>query len=438
MYYYYRRQTKLVVGVLILAGLVYGGIKGWMYYNVTRAMDQLSVSAIGHADIAYGAIDTELSGAVQVRELSVLPRGASAPVRIELARVSGPGLGFFLWGQRDDQPPPRMRLDLSGIEIGLDAGLLAALATDAGAGAATGVDSCGPSQGPDPALLRELGLQALRMDAVMAYDFDAIERRLDAQLELDVHQIERVQAELQLADVSPAAITDGIAAGPNAIPTLAAMSVDVRVEPEFGRRYLAACAARRGQTPEDFRQALVADTLANLSRSGLQLGPGLSQALQTFHRDWGDLRVSAQPAAPLNLMALMFTPPDDWQRQLGVRVSVNRVPVQDLSFALRPPNAHDLAVMMGQEPPPPAAAPQDRYRYVYRDVPVSRLAEHVGAEVRLHLRDEQPTRAGVLVAVAGNEVRVEQRLLGGKITAHVALQNVGRLEVRQLEKIPAQ
>jgi len=435
--YLYRRQIKLVFTLLVLAGLVYGGIKGWMYYNASRAMDELSLAAAGHAEISYGAIDTELSGVVRVRDLRVLPSGAPQPIEIDSARLSGPDLPYFLWGQQgNQQQPPRLRLDLEGIRIDLDPALFDALQEEMAANGQTANDGCDPGAGIDPALLRELGLERLAMDAVMSYDYDADERRLSAEMELDVHQIERIQVSLALGDVAPDALSGG--GNMNAIPTLAGLNLELRVEPAFGNRYLAACAKRRGQDVETLRKSLVTDTLAGLARGGLQLGPGLSEAVATYHRQWGDLRISAEPPAPLNLMALVFSPPENWQRQLGVRVALNQVAVNDLSFELRPPDRDELAVLMGEEPPPAKPTkPQDRYRYVYHDVPVATLVQHIGADVRLHLRDEQPMRAGTLMSVMASEARVEQRLHGGKMTAHVPLDEISRVEVRKVEKIPA-
>ena len=64
------------------------------------------------------------------------------------------------------------------------------------------------------------------------------------------------------------------------------------------------------------------------------------------------------------------------------------------------------------------------------------LGEQIGAEVRLYLRNDQPVRSGILVGLSGGEARVEQRLQGGKITAHVPLEEILRVEVQQVEQIP--
>ena len=159
--------------------------------------------------------------------------------------------------------------------------------------------------------------------------------------------------------------------------------------------------------------------------------------LQDYHQGWGELRISAEPANPVNLMGLMLSPPTNWQSQLGIRVKLNQREITDLSFDMRQLDAGELAVLMGEEPPPKSRKPQDRYRYVYRDAPVAALAEHLGAEVRLHLNNEQPMRAGTLQAVEGGEARVEQFLFGGKMTAHVTLDEIVRLEVRPDQRLSA-
>jgi hypothetical protein len=283
-------------------------------------------------------------------------------------------------------------------------------------------------------VLRELGFSQLLMDATVSYDYDAASERLDAEMEFSVHQVEKVEASVSLSDVPPDAMQGGTAT----IPGLAAMDVRVRIEPEFARRYLSACAARRDQTAETYRDSLVAETLTVLSRAGMQLGPGLSRAVREFHDSWGEFHISARPAKPVNLMGLMFTAPDSWQEQLGVQVALNKRQVLDLSFEFRPPDADELAVMLGKQPPADTTPrkPQPRYHYVYKTTPLGALDQHIGNEVRLYLRDDQPMRSGTLVAITGGELRVEQRLHGGKITAHVSLDDVVRAETRSVEQLP--
>lgn len=428
MLYTYRRPLRVVIAILLVVALAYGGIKAWMHYEVTRTLDDAAVAATGRAELGWGDIDTTLSGVVQVHDLTVLPKGAPQPVRIDLLRLSGPDLDFYLWGRRDDAaPPPHLRADLLGIHVELDPQLLAAIEAQ---GEAAPPADC--AHGLDPALLRELGLERLSLDAALAYDLDAAARRLAGQLELEIHQIARLEASVTLADV----VADELARGgvPATLPTLAGMRLRIHQEPAFAERYLGACAARLGQDVDTLRQALVNDTLAGLSRAGLQLGPGLRQAVWEYHRHGGDLRVSADPAQPINPMALLFAAPGALQQQLGLKVSVNGTPVTDTRFELRAANADELALMLGETPPPRPSKPQTHYRYVYHERPVASLTRHIGDQVRLHLNDGQPTRAGVLVAVKGGEARVEQRLHGGKITAHVALRDIARLEVREVEQ----
>lgn len=436
MFYLYRRQIRVFVTLLLLAALAYGAVKGWMHYRVAQAMDDLALQATGRAEITYRDIDTELSGVVWVRGINVLPEGAPQPLHIDAVRVSAPDPTFFLWdkGEQGDMPP-RLRVDVMDVRVGLDPALLDTLQPAQLPGGA-GPAACSPGGDTDPAVLRDIGVEQLLINAAMSYDYQESERRLDAHLEFDVQGIERVEADMVLGDVAPGSLGKG-AANMESIPTLVGASMNLRIEPEFAKRYLAACAERRGLDVAAYRDTLVDETLAQLSRVGLQLGSGLRQAMQTYHRDWGDLRVSLEPPAPLNPMMLLFASPSDWQRTLGMKVAVNRVPVSDMSFDLRPPNADELAVMMGEQPPPKPVKPRDRYRYVYRDIPATALAQHLGAEVRLELRGDQPERSGVLVAIGGGEARVEQRLHGGKITAHVSLDDIARVQVRQVEKIPA-
>lgn len=432
--YRYRRQIRLLTALLVLAGAAYGGLKVWMHVNVQKAMEELSVAAAGRAEIRYQGIDTDLGGSVTVRGLEVVPAEAPVPLHIESARLSGPSLKFFLLGQkRSDAPPRRMFLDIDGIRVDLDPALFTGLQESLGASNAAVGSGCGAGDELNPQLLRDMGFEQLRVNVAFSYEYDEPSRRFDGQLDFDIEQMERMQASMSLGDVAP----DAMAGGMSGLPTLAGMALSMRVEPAFGRKYLETCAARANISVDDFRQQLVADTRALMARAGLQLGAGLSNALAEFHRDWGEFSVSAQPPAPLNPMALMFSPPGDWQRALGLRASLNQRPITDLSFELRPPDADELAILLGEETAPsgPRVKPP-RYRRVFRTVTVGNLSHHVGAEVILHMGEGQPERHGLLVEVSGEELRVQQRLHGGKMTAHVPLREIVSAEVQFVEKIP--
>ncbi len=433
MFYYYRRQIRLVGILVVVAVAAYGGLKFVMHYKVDRALRDIEASLAGRAQLSYGAIDTDLRGAVRVHDLDILPAGAPQPIRVDLARVTGPHAGYFLFQQ--EQHPAALKLELIGVHMALDDAMVAAMKEqfDEAAPAKPAGDGCGNDEGPSPALLRELGMTELAMDMSMSYRMDAERRQLAGAVELDVDGVENIQASVMLGDVSPDILAGDVQL--DTMPTLVDMDLGVRVEPAFAERYLAACAKRRGQTVDQYRQGLIAEAKAGLTRAGLRLGPGLADALINFHHQWGEVMLALRPDEPINPMALLLGNTTDWPQKLGMELALNGVPVSDLRFELRPPNAEELAVMMGEAPPKPKPKPRDRYRYVYHAVPLSALDQHVGASVRMQLRD-QPARSGILMGVVANEARVEQRLHGGKITAHVPLADIVSVEVRQVEKIP--
>jgi hypothetical protein len=394
-------------------------------------MEELSVAAAGRAEISYESVSTDLTGSVTLHDVALLPTGSPAPLHIASVRFGGPPPTFFLLGPKSGEPPAKVALDIQGIRVDLDPALFDSLQREAGA--AGGDEGCGPGRELDPALLRELGFQEVLVNASAAYEYDQARQRLEGRMDLEVEQIEQMQASIGLDDVAP----DSLQGSVTSIPSLAALSTTLRVQPKFGKAYVAACAKRLGLTADAYREKMLSASLAQMSRGGLQLGAGLRQALADFQRDWGEISFTARPPQPLNLMSLMFRPPADWREALGLRVQLNQRDVADLQFDLRPPNANELAQLMGQEPPP--AAPRvirPRYHRVFRQVGVDILKKYVGDEVRLHLRGNQPTRSGILMGVSDNEARVEQRLLGGKITAHVQLQDIEKAEVEKLEKQP--
>lgn len=432
-----RKLIRVLFGVVAVIGVAYGVTKGVMYYRVHNVLEELVLQASPYGDLQYGAIDTNVSGKVAVNDIVFRPAGVNADVRVAKVRVSGPDAWFFvrpdvLAGGKGASMPPRLHVSAEAISVPVDVEWQSGLPS---LNTPTQADACAGQPASDPELLRSLGLEELIVDAEMGWLADESKLELSGDFAFDVRGLQSMQASFKLADTSLSALQGG-----QVMPTLGGFKFSMRLDPQVGERLVAICAKRLGLAPEAYRERLITEQRMSAEDAGVRLGPGLQFALDTFYRQWGEVELVARPESPLGVMSLAFLPPDRIADKLGLTLRVNDTLVTDLSFTLalgENGSAAGWAALFddgAQSAKPRAVRP--RYKRIWQRIAPQTLTQYVSREVRVYSSD-QPMRTGTLVSVSKGIAEVQQRVHGGRYTAHVQLAQVTRAEVEVRKQINA-
>jgi hypothetical protein len=431
-----RRSTKLLL-ILLIPALVYGALKGFLYYKAKRAMDDIVVAAANQADVRYADIGTDLRGAVTVSGISIQPHGYSDRVEIDALRVASDDPLFFYYGAQwqpgKNAPPPQMSFAIDGLHVPLSADMLRQL-EDAPDAASTG--PCEQGLQIDAALLQKLGFAELSMDLDGHYRVDEVARTLNFSMNMELRDIESLRLAATLSDLDVAELSGGRGAPPN----LAELDVSLRVSPEFGRKALKLCAMGSELSVQDWSNRLADMALQDSERQGLKLGTGLADALREFYRSWGEFRLRAAPEQPVGPLSLMVMPPEQLVDALSLQLSLNDKAITDTSFTWQRPQAPALAALFGNDDAEAAskqqAAPQRiLVRRQYEPVAVQDIAKYIDSQILIKPRG-LPPREGVLKSIKDNEAEVEQSLQGGKFTAYVPLNDVESLQALVQHEVP--
>lgn len=135
------RPGKLLL-LLLIPAVLYGALKGVMYYNAKRSVDDIVATAADHADVRYADISTDVRGAVTVSGISVQPLGSDEVVTIDAVRLASDDPLLFIrgfqWGDDQQTPPNALSFHVSGLSV--------PLATVPGSAGRTGGRGCRPVQ----------------------------------------------------------------------------------------------------------------------------------------------------------------------------------------------------------------------------------------------------------------------------------------------------
>lgn len=432
-----RKLLGLVFGVVAVVGVVYGVVKGVMYFRVQSALEELVLHASAYGDLQYGSIDTSVMGKVAVNDVVFRPAAINADVRVAKVRVSGPNAWFFvrpdaLSGDSATSIPPRLHVSAEAISVPVDVEWPSGPPS---LNPRAQTDACAGQPASDPELLSALGLEELVIDAEMGWLADESKQELSGDFAFELRGLQSVEASFTLAETSLSALQGG-----QAMPQLGGFAFSMRVDPEVGERLVAVCAKRLGITPEAYRERLIAEQRRSAEAAGVRLGPGLQFALDTFYRQWGEVQLVARPEKPLGVMSFVFLPPDRIVDQLGLMLRINDNLVTDLSFTMaigeNGPGGGWAALFDDQTTSAKRRPAKPRYKRTWQPVTPQMLPKFVSREVKVYSAD-QPMRMGTLVSVANGIAEVQQRLHGGHYTAHVQLAKVTRAEIQVRKLINA-
>lgn len=403
-------------------------LKGIMHWQVSHKLGQLILEAAPRFTITYDHLDTSLGGSVDINDIRLVPVGQSEAFRITRISIQGPDAFTYLLNNNplaDDTAPLEylnvfvqdLNLDLTGsLASNLDQNYQFPLQHQ-GAGIPAACDGSGNMS---LSLLKDMGRDYLTGDGRLFYRYDQEAQRLTGSIELNLLDIQSMSIGLALENVSPHALKYGMPG----MPWLADFRLTMQIDPEFGKEMSAYCADKSGKTVAEHEKYTAGMFMQSLADNGIELGWGLEQAVRSYYRDWGEIDIIVKPPTPLNILTLMLHPPENFEETLGLQVAVNDQLLTDLGFTL---NQAANPFVSEAEKKKKAPAVRPRYRMVWKEIPPAQLMNYRDRRVRLHTSD-RPVRKGVLIGVDGDVVLVEQRVPGGKFTAHVPMRKINRVE----------
>lgn len=482
------RVRNIVIALVLLLGLGYLGLKGYIHYQVKASLDQAITAAAPMAEIRYDGISSSLRGSVTIQGLTVHTFGDD--VRLGELRFGTPNVLVLLSTLSELQrgeAPEFLELELIDLELDLS-GPLMNFVQAAVQRQAPRLPTTYPCAGQvvfGPADWRAMGYQRLSSDLRLRLDIDKAAHTVRVQSRWDTQDMGALRVAFEVAGVS--ASVAQLKESRQAI--LRWLELDYK-DRSYYKRWVKYCAKRDKVDPRSFVAKLVsADATYYMYSWGVVPGDDLRRAYREFLRAPQSVSAVARPSTPLELALVEHYTPDDLVALLDLRVVVNGhgVPSSQVSYRpellgkyaaapapalqwppvaapqaaaparsqppvkaatskraaapeaadrkartqpVRPqPAAPRTAETLARTPPPAAktAEPQRR-EFGYRRVAREGLDRYVGRYVRV-LTGDGTEREGVLSEVRGTEVVVERRMYGGSLAVPVSVSEIDRIEV---------
>jgi hypothetical protein len=430
-----------VLGLLVIVGLAYGGIKAYMYYSLKSEMDQLARQFSLFGQLEYGGLSSTLAGSLSVHDLKLRVHDMDDEVRIKTIRYQTPNLWYLLQDSKQFEKgriPERLSLGIEGLTVDLFGEFtdrLEEVISELNFQLQGVNPLCGGRLFFGPRELRDMGYEEITGDMHIGYRFDAPNAQIIVDINSNTQDVAAVRLQGIIDGISDTSFLSLIQAGNQ--PRLSRVTVNY-TDQSYTRRQVEYCAGLSKLQPNEYIEAEANQQPVYYSYLwGIVPGPGLRQAYLAFMSNPGQIDLSLELPESVTPETVDLFKPEDIPGLLNLKLSVNGDAVTDLSFSFFEGQQLDVSSKFEQLFAKPGATPAPRasrkkkivrHETRYYVVPVSGLKKHIGEEVRLQTSSGQ-RRLGFLVSIGSNVAHVEQRVHGGKFTMQVPVGSITKAEV---------
>lgn len=419
-----RITIKLAVILALLAALVYGGLRGYVWYQVKTSFDQATQQMAPFAEVSYKSIYTspELTGTVGVDGIVIKPKMFSDEIKIQSIRIAFPDIFTLLRAGNDVQKreiPEQMKLSISGLAVDLNGQLLAAISemqkqVQATEGPQSGFPlehmdalGCGDIKVIGIDALTRMGYQTLDLDTELAYQYDRLRDDLRLSLVVRSKGMYTLDMTAQLK-IDP----NKLVRSQGTLPTINSVKVDY-MDAGYAVLRNRFCAAQLASTEEVF----VGRHLEALSRAvGATFPAETMDAYRKFLAGGQRLSVTIAPPPGTDLATVgRYQTKDAIELlRMGVTIATHEVDFKTFEWGTVYSLPREAAADDGKTNAAPVLpVPNTRMPASFHSISPARLGSYVGSQVKIETRAGL-RRDGVIESADGDSVTVRLLAPGGK------------------------
>lgn len=437
---------RKIIYILLIPALLYGAVKGLLWYQVKSRMDQLVEQAGMFAEVSYDGIHTSVLGEVGVNNLIIKPRMANDQIAIDAVRVSAPDILYFLsaaYRLHERKMPERfgvafekIRVDLNGQLIRMMSQMQQQAPAQRRPSVLERLDALGCGEvgsfGLDDVI--RMGYDEVVLDLAMNMKYEETSNRFTIDMDVRDRDIYRVTASMDF-DMDLNSLQVNPAAAPQPNITHANLQY---TDSGYHKLRNAFCAKQNNSSVE----AYVDRTISMLNGElGTRLPQNIDKALRGYLTNGGRISLTIKPDDPAALSGLHLYSAKDAMALLGMTIKINGVTLTGDTIPWDGQLEADAVVHTDavQQPttaePPPQPAPATRPPQQiaepaggYQTVDTGELHKYLNRQIRVATRSGKQ-RSGRLNLLEDDVAYIEMELRGHSLTFPVKLAEITQAEL---------
>jgi len=331
-------MSKLIkwglLGVLAVALL----IKVSLWLSVRSIMNDAIAQVSPFMSLSYQGITSSFDGRVGVEGIRVHVPMLGDEFRVAKAELKFKGLKDLLsFKERLEQGkfPEQMAMRLDGLTLDVHGPLMEMIKRppQPGLDAALASVACGKSSHIGVDELLDMGYRTLETDAEFSYLYQPGAQTLTFNLTADTRDMAEYRLSLSMANMSEK--PGDLRMNP---PRVSSIVLELN-DNQYQRKVNAYCAARLGQSEEEYLRTTMEHLDSSLRTQRIGLEPALLESLKAYYEDPQALRIELMPTEGMIWEGLQFFDPQDVLAMLRPVLLVNQQAVEPLAFSWVDPQA---------------------------------------------------------------------------------------------------
>ncbi len=439
-------RNIIIAAVLALLALA-AGINGYIHHQFKTNIDNTLSAIQPFVQVKYSDLSTSiLSGEVKLQNVRIA--GAFLPETLTLGNITleTPGFTYMLSGPENIKKgdfPSSLGFAIDDFYLDLHgetAEWLDQLVKRMQPVYATERTLCGGKSIFGPSDYKEMGYTRLLSNMRVAYNFNESQKTLKFSMSARTRNMGSMNGSIDIVNIGSMSSSQMMQGG---MPQLA--NVDISYKDEtYTPRFVKYCSKLSNMEKEKFIDAEVKQSDKYFYMIwGFAPGDGLREAYKDFLLKPDLVTLTMAPAKEFNFMMVPNMSGEEIMDNLNVRLKINGLLVNDLSFTLPPAqfaenferriaNSMDFNSLLRGEPikrPAPVAKPKVKQKAPakYHKITLSQIPKHVSDFVRITTKNGNK-RNGQLIKIDGTNLYVQKKVSGGKL-----LMTVPRSKIKTIE-----
>ena len=430
----------------MVVGLAYIGAKGFIYFKAKTALDKIVRLASPVVQIDYTDIGSKLSGTIYIDSMRLTPTGTYDEVTIDKLSITGNGFKFLLdlsLGVKSNEPPPQMRIAFDNLQIPVSSLFLSNISSPFKTKTEKlEIETCSIPGILNASGLREIDISSITVNGSFGYIYDKAASQAELNLKYDLVGIESTLLNIRLNQLSSSAIV-----GIGKLPVVEKFHLIRKYKPEYMKNIIEHCATNSSLATSTFVDDLFTQSdNYYLDTLGFVPGPGLSKLFKQLVSNAGTVEIMATPSSEISPALLKAYRPEDLVDLFGVTASYNSTPITDLSFSTKSSSEKRKQQQSSrtnnyvQQPTATTdkktakARTKKKVKLRFLDTEVTSLKSYLHHKVRVYTLNKSKPKRGILTSIASNKIDVEHLVFGGKMSSHIYIDTVERVEVLRKER----
>lgn len=456
-------MRKIIIILVLGAVVVYGSLKGYIWYTIKSNIDDVITMAAPFAKITYGSIYASLDGKIGLTDIKISPlmlQDTFSIGSIIYDAKSLEGLWKLRQSKKQNEFPHEFDFSINKFKLDLYASYLDQLDAQLEnniSGSPFDALGCAEVSQIGPNELREMGYDTIDLSIKFGFLFDPNAQTVTFRGTFNADKVSSADFSYTIdIGISSLAISNA----PAASPRLTNASITTR-DYSYNQRRNQYCADKLGATLDEYLDNHIELVKEYLEENGITYDEILIEAYREYITKAGEVYVAANPVDPVPIMGLDQYSFADLVYLLNLDLQVNGKTIDLTSININKPTVKRKRPKKVAKIPPSlikkktpkvdnATKPKDtsaptatkqttdtdlakledkprRFPH-YRKVPVAKLIKYIGQPVKIYMKDGRRLR-GVILSIKKSVIKLERHASFGTMTMHISKKQIKTVEV---------